>query len=172
MWALPKITNDIATILLEPQSITCAHIERISWFAKKSQHKLRAYRRKPLHNYDLCDGIVFNFQNIVNIIHSFLRENRLTNACIALAIDNQKETISQEQLLQYKLLAIMGKLNTIHLTTTTHAHSRGQDEIKNNSINTCLKPLRNVSLDYANEHDHLIKSFGLYLLGKQTYEAD
>ncbi|MBN1549339.1 hypothetical protein JW872_01625 [Candidatus Babeliales bacterium] len=88
--------------------------------------------------------------------------------------------MSQELLFQYQLLAIRCKLNLIHITTSTmallQAHLHLKELRKGNPEAQKITILGNLNMNghkrTTTQHDHaaLAEGFGLYLLGKQTYE--
>ncbi len=173
MWPLPKLQNELVTLVLTPETLTCAWLKQHkpslqTFFLRKTpDHKnnppfsLHAYRQIPLEHQQYTQAILYNPTFIQQEITAFLAKHALMHAFISLGISgdsilqrlipmdtamptrshfllpelahmhwgyqylypNHDGTftfylygIRQEQLLQYKLLAIASSLNLVRLT--------------------------------------------------------
>ncbi len=84
MWhLLPKIRNELVSIVLTPRYLAC------SWIKTMSGHKpfeLKAYRYYNLPPTAFHHSVVFNPTRIKNYIQNFLMHHNLRDAFIALSV--------------------------------------------------------------------------------------
>lgn len=102
MWPLPKLQNELVTLVLTPESLTCAWLRQRqqslqSFFSKKTADNkanppftLHAYRQIPLEHQQFSQAVLYNPTFIKQQITSFLTEHALTHAFISLGISGDR----------------------------------------------------------------------------------
>ena len=83
MWPLPSYKNELVTITICPQYLTCSWIKSSN---KQAPLQLCAYERFDLDHLELEKLIVFNPTAIKKHINTFTKKHRLHNAPIACAL--------------------------------------------------------------------------------------
>lgn len=101
MWPLPRLQNELVTLVLTPETLTCAWFKQHkpslkNLFSKTSIHKnkppftLHAYRQIPLEHQQFTQAILYNPTFIQQQITSFLAEHTLAHAFISLSISGDR----------------------------------------------------------------------------------
>ncbi len=80
MWPLAPIKNELVTITLSPQYITCSWIQPHN---KRTPFALAAYQKTALDHLELEQSIIFNPTKIQQYINNFLEQYNLNNAFVA-----------------------------------------------------------------------------------------
>ena len=88
MWPFGQKKNEVVTISLSPQNITCSHIRKSK--EKKELPVLHAYRRIPLKHLEFAQAIPFNHTLLLDKINRFINDHNLQNADVVLAFSGPK----------------------------------------------------------------------------------
>jgi len=88
MWPFGRKKNELVTVSLTPQNLTCSWIERAH--NKRSAHRLMAYTRVPLKRLEFAQALLFNRTVIKKHIISFLQKHHLKNEPVALSVSGPK----------------------------------------------------------------------------------
>lgn len=88
MWPFTHKQNNLVTIYLTPQHLTCCLIERVH--TKNSPHLLKAYSRFPLKHLEFVQAILFNPTIIKQQIVQFITNTGLDYPPVALAVSGPR----------------------------------------------------------------------------------
>ena len=88
MWSFNQKRNELITISLTPQNLTCSWIARSK--GKKATARLKAYTRIPIKQFEFSQAVLFNPTRIKHHITAFIQEQQGANIPVALSVSGPK----------------------------------------------------------------------------------
>lgn len=88
MWPFGRKKNELVTVSITPQNLSCSWIEKLS--NRQAPYTLMAYTRTPLKQLEFSQAVVFNPTIIKKHITSFLKKHHLIGRPVVLSVSGPK----------------------------------------------------------------------------------